>query len=148
MNTGPVGSGIPWEPRDIRCSHAERESVTDLLKQAYAEGRLDHEELDARSQLVMTAKTRGDLDSVLFDLAPVQRVAPDRPVPAEPYLRRLLLPALLVAAFALGSILSGGAWIGGGPYPHPHPHAPIFWDRPVPPPAPPAPPAPPVPRFP
>ena len=71
--------GRPPGTRHIRCSNAERESVVDQLKQAYAEGRLDHEEFDQRVHLGMTAKTWGDLEAVLVGLAPQPRTAPYRP---------------------------------------------------------------------
>jgi uncharacterized Tic20 family protein len=71
---GYVDSGYSgWQQqvgeRDLRCSDAEREPVIDFLKQAFAEGRLDGEELDMRVHLAMVAKTRGDLAAVTTDLA-------------------------------------------------------------------------------
>ena len=57
-------------PTELRVSDAEREPVIDRLQQAYAEGRLDDGELDLRIQLAMTAKTRGDLAAVTYDLQP------------------------------------------------------------------------------
>lgn len=54
----------------LRCSDADREPVMDLLKQAYAEGRIDHDELDMRIHLTMTAKTYDDLALVTRDLRP------------------------------------------------------------------------------
>ncbi|MBO2455818.1 DUF1707 and DUF4870 domain-containing protein [Actinomadura barringtoniae] len=57
---------------DLRVSDAEREPVIERLQVAYSEGRLDHDEFDMRMHLAMTAKTRGDLSKVLFDLQPVQ----------------------------------------------------------------------------
>ncbi|MEO5874882.1 MAG: DUF1707 and DUF4870 domain-containing protein [Streptosporangiaceae bacterium] len=53
---------------ELRVSHAEREPVIELLQQAYAEGRLDHEELDQRVHLAMTSKTYGQLAVVTEDL--------------------------------------------------------------------------------
>ncbi|MFD0684975.1 DUF1707 and DUF4870 domain-containing protein [Actinomadura fibrosa] len=57
---------------DLRVSDAEREAVVERLQEAYAEGRLDHEEFDMRTHLAMTVKTRRDLASVTLDLVPVQ----------------------------------------------------------------------------
>jgi uncharacterized Tic20 family protein len=57
----------------LRVSDAEREPAIERLKEAYAEGRLDHAEFDMRMHLAMTAKTRGDLAVVVGDLG--------RPVP-------------------------------------------------------------------
>lgn len=56
---------------DLRVSNAEREQVVERLQEAYAEGRLDHDEFDMRTHLAMTAKTRRELDVVLVDLQPV-----------------------------------------------------------------------------
>jgi uncharacterized Tic20 family protein len=69
----------------MRCGDAEREPVIDQLKQAFAEGRLDQDELDLRVHLAMTAKTRGDLAAVMVDLAPVpSRSSALRPM-GDPY---------------------------------------------------------------
>ncbi|HEY8480067.1 MAG TPA: DUF1707 and DUF4870 domain-containing protein [Spirillospora sp.] len=55
---------------DLRVSDAERESVLERLRDAYAEGRIDHDELDLRMHLAMTSKTRSDLDGLIRDLVP------------------------------------------------------------------------------
>ena len=73
-----VDKGYPAHEGHLRCSDAEREPVLESLKQAYAEGRLDAEELDFRTHLAMTAKTRGDLAVVTHDL-----VAPPPPAAAD-----------------------------------------------------------------
>ncbi|WP_103937395.1 DUF1707 and DUF4870 domain-containing protein [Thermomonospora echinospora] len=57
----------------LRISDAEREPAIESLKEAYAEGRLDHEEFDMRMHLAMTAKTHSELAAVVADLG--------RPVP-------------------------------------------------------------------
>jgi uncharacterized protein len=79
---------------ELRVSNAEREPVIEQLKQAYAEGRLDHDEFDLRVHLAMTAKTRGDLATVTRDLSP----SPGYPVVAggltDPTGRDRLLAAL------------------------------------------------------
>jgi uncharacterized Tic20 family protein len=62
----------PVPTGELRVSHAEREPVIERLKQAYAEGRLDHDEFDMRVHLAMTAKTRADLAAVTSDLFPEQ----------------------------------------------------------------------------
>jgi uncharacterized Tic20 family protein len=68
----------------LRVSDAERESVVQALQDAYAEGRLDHDEFDMRAHLAMTAKTRDDLAVVTRDLMPVRGAAVRGPDPAEP----------------------------------------------------------------
>ncbi|QXJ20868.1 DUF1707 and DUF4870 domain-containing protein [Actinomadura graeca] len=57
---------------DLRVSDAEREPAIQRLQDAYAEGRIDHDEFDMRVQLAMTAKTRNDLETVTRDLVPVR----------------------------------------------------------------------------
>jgi uncharacterized Tic20 family protein len=79
---------------ELRVSNAEREPVIERLKQAYAEGRLDHGEFDMRVHLAMTAKTRADLATVTSDLvAPAAPPAVAGP-PADPTGRDRLLAAL------------------------------------------------------
>jgi uncharacterized Tic20 family protein len=83
----------------LRVSHAEREPVVERLQQAYAEGRLDKAELDLRLHLAMTARTRADLDAVLYDLTepkrPDVRTGPKRPdVYPDPTAEQRLLAAL------------------------------------------------------
>jgi uncharacterized Tic20 family protein len=58
----------------LRVSHAEREPAIEQLKQAYAEGRLDHDEFDMRVHLAMTAKTYADLATVTTDLSPAPAI--------------------------------------------------------------------------
>ena len=66
--------------QDLRCSDAERESVIDRLKDAYADGRLDPDELDMRVHMAVTARTRGDLAVLTTDLVvqyqPVEQQEP------------------------------------------------------------------------
>lgn len=52
--TSPYATGY-------RVSDAEREQTVELLRSAYADGRLDHFELDLRLQQAMTATTAVDL---------------------------------------------------------------------------------------
>ncbi len=69
-------------PGALRVSNAEREPIVERLQQAYAEGRLDKEELDLRLHLAMTAKTRDDLAAVMSDLAPAPPFRDLAPAPA------------------------------------------------------------------
>lgn len=52
----------------IRIGDAERHHVTEILRQAAGEGRLDLDELDERLGLALTAKTRADLLPLTEDL--------------------------------------------------------------------------------
>ena len=63
----------------LRISDADRASALDLLSEQYAQGRLDKDEFDERSDAVWSAKTQGDLAPVFADL-PVRSPA----LPAHP----------------------------------------------------------------
>lgn len=52
----------------LRASHADRDQVVERLRDAAAEGRLDLDELDARLDKALTAKTFGDLEPLTADL--------------------------------------------------------------------------------
>lgn len=95
---------FPVPPGAMRVSDAEREPIVDRLQQAFAEGRLDKDELDLRLHLAMTARTRADLDAVLFDLTPGRGPAGRVPVPpqeGDPTAEQRVLAAL---AHALGAV--------------------------------------------
>ena len=52
----------------IRASDRERDAATGRLQDAFAEGRLDDAEFDARMRSALSARTRADLDGLLADL--------------------------------------------------------------------------------
>ena len=53
---------------EMRVSDAEREAAAAELREHFASGRLDQEELDERLSAALTARTRGDLDALFADL--------------------------------------------------------------------------------
>ena len=59
--------------RAIRASDKERESVVDVLRDAYTDGRLTLEEFEERTSAAYASKTWGDLRELTVDL-PVQPV--------------------------------------------------------------------------
>ncbi|GEP32668.1 hypothetical protein NSZ01_04360 [Nocardioides szechwanensis] len=64
------------DPRDpanggLRASDQDREVVRGLLATAYADGRLDREEFDERSDRVAAARLLGDVPAIVDDLVPV-----------------------------------------------------------------------------
>jgi uncharacterized Tic20 family protein len=76
--TGPVGPGA------LRVGHAERDQTVELLQNAFAEGRLNHEELDRRIEDALSARNRADLAEVLRGLPvhhPYQAAAPPAAAP-------------------------------------------------------------------
>ena len=52
----------------LRVGDAGRQRAIELLKAAYADGRVDRDELDDRAGQALKARTASDLDAVLADL--------------------------------------------------------------------------------
>ena len=100
----------------IRTSDADRERSVVQLRDHYAEGRLTREELDERVAAALTARTFGDLRSVMSDLPEPAHAAQHarRPPPAalpRPVLGlRSPLILLLAALTMLGVLLIPGGW--------------------------------------
>ncbi len=59
------------DPRDLRVSDAEREHVGGLLQRAVSEGRITIDEFDTRMAAAMAARTRGELNAQVLDIAEV-----------------------------------------------------------------------------
>lgn len=62
------GRGDEIDPADLRVSHAEREHVLGLLREAMSRGMLDASEFDERSAKAVAARTRRDLNVLVADL--------------------------------------------------------------------------------
>lgn len=79
-----VWSSFRLDPRQpgnagLRASDADRAVVQQVLTEAYADGRLDRDELDARTTTVSAARTLGELPPLLGDLvAPPSSTLPAR----------------------------------------------------------------------
>jgi Domain of unknown function (DUF1707) len=54
--------------RSIRASDRDRDEAAEILRDAYAAGRLNREELDERSLTAYAARTWGELDDVTADV--------------------------------------------------------------------------------
>jgi Domain of unknown function (DUF1707) len=103
----------------IRISDADRERVTARLREHFAEGRLNSEELDERISAALAAKTYGDLRRVMADLPDPAPVPPSgRQAPPWAYRPgfvtwrrgpRLLPLAILVLIAAL--VIPGVGWV-------------------------------------
>jgi hypothetical protein len=83
---------------DLRASDAEREHVIDLLQRAVGQGMLDLEEFSERTDAVLAARTRSDVNSVLVDLPDLVR---DEPVATD----------VLVLRSMLSEVTRSGAWL-------------------------------------
>jgi hypothetical protein len=55
---------------DLRASHAERDTVVEQLREAAAEGRIELDELEARLEVALTARTHAELAPLIADLPP------------------------------------------------------------------------------
>jgi len=67
--TGPQGPAAAG--RDLlRASHAEREQVIESLKDAFVDGRLTMDELDARAGRALAARTCAELTVLTADIPP------------------------------------------------------------------------------
>ena len=83
-------------PGELRASHAEREAVVERLRDAAAEGRLDLDELDARLEKALKAKTHAELSALTADL----------PAPPAPESR----PPLVLNGGVHGASRGPGRW--------------------------------------
>ncbi|MGW2397943.1 DUF1707 SHOCT-like domain-containing protein [Kitasatospora sp. NPDC001664] len=107
-----VPAQAPVTEAELRASDADRERVAELLRDAYAEGRLTVEEHSERIELAYGAKTLGDLAPLTRDLpAPGAPVSVAKPQPAAD--RPPVLPAraeapTVVAIF--GGAARKGRW--------------------------------------
>lgn len=125
---------VPWDrfsrdPRDaanarLRASDADRSVALDTLGDAYADGRLDREEYDARVTTVQASKTMGELVPPLRDLVPDSASADLRREALEAYRsdRResffsFLVASLVTWAIWLFSALHDGGFEPGFPWP-------------------------------
>ena len=94
-------------PRDrsLRVGDKERDAVGAILRQRHLEGRLDTDELQARLERCLTAKTYAELDALIADFprrqADGRRTSPGRAWRPWPFAFPLL-PLALVAAIAFG----------------------------------------------
>lgn len=68
MTAGPPDGMVPHGYGAMRTSTADRERAIDVLKAAFAEGRLDQHEYADRVGLVYTSRTYGELAALTADL--------------------------------------------------------------------------------
>lgn len=61
------------EPVELRASYSDRDRVAEILRLAAGEGRLSVDELEARLEAALTARTMGELASLTSDLPTAAR---------------------------------------------------------------------------
>ncbi len=100
MVTGPEEGTAAAHGR-LRASHADREQVIDTLKTAFADRRLDKDELDARAGQALAARTYTELATATAGIpaAPAQAPPPRRP--ARPPVNKEAVTRSLAAAGAM-----------------------------------------------
>ncbi|NYI78992.1 DUF1707 and DUF4870 domain-containing protein [Nocardioides panzhihuensis] len=98
--TPPTPPTLTAQTDELRCTDADRDRVIDVLKSAYADGRLDQAEFDVRFDLTMKAKTYAALEPITRDL--VAQPAAVAPGPAKP--ARDLLPPPTTEERLLGAL--------------------------------------------
>jgi Domain of unknown function (DUF1707) len=102
----------------MRVSDADRERVTARLREHFAEGRLSSEELDERVSAALSAKTFGDLRSVMTDLPEPAPEVSQMPQSALWAARRggvawrgpRILPLAIVVLIA-AAVIPGAGWL-------------------------------------
>lgn len=95
----------------MRVADRDREETAEVLREAYAEGRLDHAELDARTDAAFRARTWGELRPLTAD---IPQPAPGRPSDelrrtGTPTVRRAVSLSVLMFAAALACLAIGAA---------------------------------------
>jgi hypothetical protein len=80
VTAGPGVNAAPGQRPDdgpLRASHADREQVIGTLKDAFVQGRLTADELDARVDQVYASRTYAELAEVTVDIPTMARVSRD-----------------------------------------------------------------------
>ena len=98
----------------LRAADSDRDAVTDRLRKAAAEGRLEPEELEDRVHTALRARTYGELDLVLADLPPAQRRGAELVPAAQAAVvvaGRLVLSVLVVSLILLQAALTVTWWV-------------------------------------
>jgi Domain of unknown function (DUF1707) len=128
VTTGPEDPAAAGRDR-VRAGHADREQVIEALKDAFVQGRLTTDELDARTGRALAARTYADLAALTADIPP----GPAATGPAGPPAPARRRPLARAAAWSGGCLVIAAAAVRvgalfdpGGPGPNPY-HS---WSKP------------------
>ncbi|WP_432883625.1 DUF1707 domain-containing protein [Kribbella sp. CA-245084] len=104
----------PADPRDLLLSDEDRSACSQALANQYAVGRIDKAELGRRTDLLLAAKTRGELDPVFKGLPPPELIdpvtlPPGAKGPGWGTVALMLLPVIVIVTLVAGSIGFGHA---------------------------------------
>ena len=98
----------------LRVSDRERARVVDLLSEHAAEGRLSLEELDARTDGALAARTRGELAVLTGDLPASGGGGDPGAPPIRPARRPLAEPSRQLVAFVAVNLVLVAVWALSG----------------------------------
>lgn len=97
----------------MRAADRDREEAVEILREAYAEGRLDQAELDERTDAALRARTWGELRRLTADIPPP---APGADLPSaavrpsgQPLVRRAVSLSTLVLTAVFACVVIGAA---------------------------------------
>ncbi|MFI6349304.1 DUF1707 domain-containing protein [Streptomyces sp. NPDC050560] len=93
--------GEAVDPADLRASHADRDQVVEVLRDAAGDGRLTTEELSERVEAALRATTMGEL----------ARLTRDLPVTPLPVVRAAGSPAVVEINQRFGTVQRSGPWV-------------------------------------
>lgn len=126
MITGPGDKKATGHVRgSLRASYADREQAVEALKDAFAQGRLDKDELDGRLGQAFASRTYAELAAVTADIPtgsaraepppkPVQaRARPQVSADVKAGVRAIAAIYLTAGVFWLGAALAGDNGVGG-----------------------------------
>jgi hypothetical protein len=97
----------------MRVSDTEREAAAAELREHFASGRLDQEELNERLSAVFAAKTRGDLNAIFTDLPSAGHATAGAGAPGGTFGPRPFGPGPFGTGTS-GGPGQGGSWQGVG----------------------------------
>jgi hypothetical protein len=100
---------LPGAYGSMRASTADRERASDVLKAAFAEGRLTLEECEERAGLALAARTYDELAWLTADLpvGPLGTLPPGYPpAPASRPMNRLAVASLVIALMPVIPVLA------------------------------------------
>lgn len=82
MGWGGIIENVTYPPPDRLVADSEREPVVEILRRGFTDGRLTEGEFDERLNVALTARTHGELATVLAGL-PEGEPRPRPPAPVE-----------------------------------------------------------------
>ena len=122
--SGPtVWHEFAHDPRDpshaaLRAADADRDVVRRVLGDAYAEGKLDREEFDERTDVVTASRTLGELPAIIDDLVPTTAATTALSTPESVRARAVARYERgrreAVGRFLFVSLLCWGIWLATG----------------------------------